>query len=81
MTFITALITSSHTLKGSVLGSNNMTSMQLTRENIAMATGHLDLVIYIHLNTKGLKEDETFISEFLLPYCPPESYLGVHGTF
>ena len=46
-----------------------------------MATGHLDLVIYIHLNTKGLKEDETFISEFLLPYCPPESYLGVHGTF
>ena len=111
MTFIIALITGSHARKGSVLGSNNMTSMQLILENIAMATGHLGLVrhthththtlthtdththihihsnshthrhthihtlthtlththihIYIHLNAKGLKEYETFISEFL----------------
>lgn len=44
MTFIIALIIHRHTLKGSVLGPNNMTSVQLTLENEVMAIGHLDIV-------------------------------------
>lgn len=68
MTFIIALITGSHALKGSVLGSNNMTSMQLILENIAMATGHLGRVRYIYTLTlrasKSMKH--LFLSFFVV---------------